>query len=202
MESRQGIAARPSTGAIASLPGWLQASAEEAGSQPFGNPLTAKSAVIEAAKAALPGVMAQLEGAGDETRGALLLALVDHTVFAPDHALRSGDAGRIRQFWLAYHEDLASVPAGVLQAACRAVRSRPLKAGDVRWFPAPGDLMALARQDERWRHAVKVAAGLSRLAKATPERVSEPVSEAEQAALDAKWRDFQARMDAAAATTR
>jgi len=189
------VAAGPSDlpSAMQSMPEWLRQLAERCGSERYSTELTASPKAIEAARAALPAACDALAGATETQRAGLLVSLLEHCVVASDHVLKSGDAVLIGLYWSAFHEDLSHVPAAILQAACKTVRSRPLPAKSVRWFPAPGDLLAICAADERWKRAAAIRHGLWRLAKATPERPREPLSEAEQAEVEAKMAMLRAR---------
>lgn len=194
------IALRPAPhlpDALPSCPAWLQPLAERIGGERYSTSLTAPRASIEAAAASLPAALAHVAGASDEQRGVVLLALLDHTALSSDHVLRSGDEARIRLYWEAYHEDLGHVPYAVLHGACRAFRAAPTtKDAPIKWFPQSAELLAWCKRDERWIRALNIAHGLRCLAKATPERDPTPLSDAEQAEVDAKLKALYARLRA------
>lgn len=156
----------------------LRARAERAAGEPYGTIISAPEAAISEARAALPAFRAMTAPARPEARIAILAALAN-MVGKPD-VLRNGNIGEQRQFWDKYHELLGHLPSDVLSRACDAYIVAPPSPGG-KWFPDPGTILHLARQDEEWRHNALMLKGLNLLAKA---RSEEPPREPTQAELD------------------
>lgn len=190
-ESRDSMGARalptPSASSVThSVPEPLQALAIDAAKTAYGETVTASPSQIEAARKWLPSAEIQVRAASEQHRIAILLALAD-VVGKPD-VLRGGSTAEIARFWMAYHADLGHLPAAVLSRACASHR----RSGE-RWYPTPGQFLAYVREDEDWKRAAAVAAGLRRLVNARARRSTEPLTADEEAAIEAKWQAFQQR---------
>ena len=173
-----------------SLPRSLAAAAERAAQQPYGTAITASETAISEARACLPAWRDKLRPASENNRKAILFALSD--VMGKPDVLRNGDAKAQTVFWNAYHADLGHLPAIVLSRACAAWR----RSGEA-WFPTPGQLLILARQDEEWRHDHAILKGLDRLAKARSEEARREPTQAELDHIASLMGDLRKRVGAA-----
>lgn len=152
----------------------------------FGETLTVSRSLIDEARNLLPSWRAVTEPATPVERMTILRDLAD-VVGMPD-ALRSKDGARIAKFFSAYHDDLGRLPGYVLERACAEYRRRPLDRP--KFFPDSGTLLAIARQDEEWRHTQMLMKGIERLSKAKAEPGQRTGS------TDAEWADIERRIAA------
>jgi hypothetical protein len=145
----------------------LQAAATDAAGYQHGEFREAPGALIAEAKNALSVAELAVRPATDQQRLAALFGLAD-VVGKPD-VMRNGSPAAQTVFWRKYHELLGHIPPGALSRACDAYMRQPAKQGG-KWFPDPGTLLNLARDDDEWRRAATLHKGLSRLAGAQPSR--------------------------------
>lgn len=174
-----------------SLPPRLRAQVERAADQPYGDRIEAPQAVVSAARDALPGYRAAIAPADARERIAILVTLAN--MVGKPEVLRTGSAGEQRLFWDKYHELVGHLPAAVLNRACDAFLRAPSQGS--KWFPDPGAILALARQDDAWRDDLRCVKGLERLAKAWVTDPREDTDD-ERAAMLARSEAFRAKLSA------
>lgn len=152
------------------------------------------------AKAFLPQFRQRISGATGEERIALLFALSD--VVGKPEVMRKGSESAQTAYWRAYHDALGHLPADVLSRACKAYISLPTKPGESKWFPDPGALLHLAKQDEAWIAACRITRGLDRIASSAVPRKREPLTPAQEAELEARNAEMMAKLRSSVRTER